>query len=162
MINIGKIVKAQGVKGEVKVIPVNNAERYLNLNSVFVDDEEKQIDNIFARQGVLFIKFEDVNDRNTSELLRGKEIFIKEESLEDLEENEFYFKDLIGAEVYDENEEKIGELIDIDQYGAADVISIRERNFIFSVPFIEDIFVKVEPRKIIVNKKEYDNTKISD
>lgn len=160
MIQIGKIVKAQGIKGEVKIIPVDKVERYLNLKSVFIDKEEKVISNMVARQGALFIKFENINDRNTSELLRGKDVFAKEKDLKALKENEFYFKDLIGVEIYDEKGEKIGELTDIEQYGAADVVSIRERNVIFSVPFIEDIFIKIESRKITVNREEYDSIKI--
>ncbi|MDD4111194.1 MAG: ribosome maturation factor RimM, partial [Clostridia bacterium] len=101
------------------------------------------------------------DDRNAAELLRGKKVFSKEENIESLKENEFYFKDLIGAEVFDEENEKIGELIEIEQYGAADIISIRERNIIFSVPFLDSIFKEVQSKKIIVNRAEYDQTKIS-
>lgn len=160
MIKIGVIAKPQGIKGEVKIIPDNDAERYLNLKNVFIDKLEMKINSISARDNALFVKFEDVNDRNVAELLRGKEIFAKEDDLESLKNNEFYFKDLIGTKVFDEENNKIGELIEIDQYGAADVISIRERNIIFSVPFIDSIFIKFEPQKVIVNKREYDETKI--
>lgn len=160
MIKIGVIAKPQGIKGEVKIIPDNNAERYLNLKKVLIDNLEMKINSISARNDALFVKFENVNDRNVAELLRGKEIFAKEDDLENLKDNEFYFKDLIGAEVFDEENNKIGELIDIEQYGAADVISIREKNIIFSVPFIDSVFVSVKPQKIVINKKEYDEIKI--
>ena len=160
MIKIGVIAKPQGIKGEVKIIPDNNAERYLNLKKVLIDNLEMKINSISARNDALFVKFENVNDRNVAELLRGKEIFAKEDDLENLKENEYYFKDLIGAEVFDEENNKIGELIDIEQYGAADVISIREKNIIFSVPFIDSVFVSVKPQKIVINKKEYDEIKI--
>lgn len=162
MVKIGTIVKPQGVKGEVKIIPEDKVERYLNLKTVFVDGVEKKMASLVARNETLFVKFENVEDRNDAELLRDKEVFAKEEDLEKLEENEFYFKDLIGAMVYDEKDEKIGELIDIDQYGAADIISIRERNLIYSVPFIDSIFLDFLPKKVIVNREEYDNLKIND
>jgi 16S rRNA processing protein RimM len=162
MIKIGTIVKPQGVKGEVKIIPEDKIERYLNLKTLFIDAVEKKIISLSGRNEALFVKFENVDDRIAAELLRGKEVFAREEDLEKLQENEFYFKDLIGATVYDENNEKIGELIDIEQYGAADIISIRERNIIFSVPFIEDIFLRIEPQKVIVNREKYDDMKISD
>lgn len=161
MIKIGVIAKPQGIKGEVKLFPDDKAERYLELKNVFIDNLEMKINSICARDGFLYVKFNDIDDRNAAELLRGKEVFSKEENIESLKENEFYFKDLIGAEVFDEENEKIGELIEIEQYGAADVISIRERNIIFSVPFLDSIFIEMQPKRITVNRKEYDQTKIS-
>ena len=35
MINIGKIVKPQGIKGEIKIIVDGEAERFKNLRHVF-------------------------------------------------------------------------------------------------------------------------------
>lgn len=162
MIKIGVIAKPQGIKGELKLFTENSADRYIDLESVYIDDVEKKISSIVARGGFIYLQLEGVTDRNSAELLRGKEVFVKEEILGDLKENEFYFKDLIGCSVFDEQENKIGELVDIEQYGAADVISINERNIIFSVPFIDEIFISVTPKKIIIKREEYDNIKISD
>lgn len=162
MIPIGQIVKPQGIKGEIKIICEDRVERYLNLHSVFIDGIERKILSINARSGDLYLLLEGVSDRNTAELLRGKEVLAKKEDLERLAQNEFYFKDLIGAKVVDEEGKEIGELIDIDQYGAADVISIRERNIIFSVPFLDNIFLKINYQLVVVDRTEYDNNKIAD
>lgn len=162
MIKIGVIAKPQGIKGELKIFPEGPVDRYLNLKSVLIDGDEKEISSFLVRPNGVFIKFKGIDDRNSSELLRGKQVFVKDEDLDQLKENEFYFKDLIGTTIYDEKESEIGELVDIEQYGAADVISIRERNIIFAVPFINSIFVKIEPNKITVNREEYDKIKISD
>lgn len=162
MIKIGTIAKAQGIKGEVKIVLQNNPDKYSELKKVYIDGSEKKIESFFVRPNGVFVKIEGVSDRNSAELLRGKELFVNEQDLEQLKENEFYFRDLIGAEVYDENNKKIGELVDIEQYGAADVISINERNIIFSVPFINSIFVNIQQKKVFVNREEYDKIKISD
>ncbi|MDD4111224.1 MAG: 16S rRNA processing protein RimM, partial [Clostridia bacterium] len=73
MIKIGVIAKPQGIKGEVKLFPDDKAERYLELKSVFIDNLEMKINSIFARDGFLYVKFNDIDDRNAAELLRGKE-----------------------------------------------------------------------------------------
>ena len=78
-----------------------------------------------------------------------------------LEEGEFYFKDLIGLKVVDEKGEEIGKIEDIEQFGAADIIVVRERNMLFSVPFLGSIFLKIEGEKAIVSRQEYDNLKIN-
>jgi 16S rRNA processing protein RimM len=161
MIKIGKIVKPQGIKGEIKIVPEDKVERYLALKTVYIDSIKREISEITSRDNALYIKLKDVNDRTSAEMLRDKSVFVKDEELEVLDKNEYYFKDLIGSAVYDEKGNEIGELIDVEQYGAADVIYIRERNFIFSVPFIDSIFIKIMPQKIIVNREEYDNIKIN-
>lgn len=162
MILIGTIVKPQGIKGEVKVVPVADAKRCSKISHAFVDDKELLIKEIISRGGDLYISFDGIDDRNKAELLRGKDVFAKKEELEKLQENEFYFEDLIGAKVEDEKGIRIGEIIEIEQYGSADVISIRENNIVFAVPFLDSIFKSVLPEKVIVSREEYDNNKICD
>ncbi len=44
MIVIGEIVKAQGVKGELKIMPMtDNEERFLKLKSVVIDGETRDV-----------------------------------------------------------------------------------------------------------------------
>ena len=160
MIEIGKIVKPQGIKGEIKIIPQRLAENYKNLRHVFVEKTEYEVEKASCRDA-LYLKLKGVETRNDAELLREKMCYAKEEDLETLAENEFYFEDLIGAEVVSEKGEKIGTLEDIEQFGAADVIVIRERNILFSVPFINSVFKHVEKGKVVVFKNEYDELKIS-
>ncbi|MGN0748211.1 MAG: ribosome maturation factor RimM [Christensenellales bacterium] len=162
MINIGKIVKPQGIKGEIKIIVDGEAERFKNLRHVFVSEKLHEIETISVRDGALFVKFRDIFSRNDAEELRNLDVFCDENELEQLSENEFYFKDLIGKKIVDENGNLVGEIIDIDQFGSADVIYIRERNIIFSVPFIDSIFKAIDVDKIVIIKDAYDNMKISD
>ncbi len=161
MINIGTIVKPQGIKGEVKIVVDGEAERFKNLRHVFISEKNYEIETISVRDGALFVKLEGVSSRNDAELLRNCDVLCDKGELEDLMENEFYFKDLIGKEVVDEKGEKIGKIEDIDQFGSADVIYVRERNVIFSVPFINSIFLSVG-NEIVISRNEYDNMKICD
>ena len=160
MIEIGKIVKPQGIKGEVKIISQRLAENYKNLRHVFVENLQYEVEKVSCRDA-LYLKLKGIETRNDAELLRNKMCYAKEDELENLAENEFYFEDLIGAQVVSETGELVGTLEDIEQYGAADVIVIRERNILFSVPFINSVFKQVEKGKVVVFKNEYDNLKIS-
>lgn len=160
MIHIGNIVKPQGLKGEVKVITINSVDRYENLKRIFIDKKEIPIEKLSVRQKNLHVKLFGVDNRDAAENLRGKEVFAFVTELKPLRKNEFYFKDLIGAKVYDLKNNFIGELIDIEQYGAADVILIKENGNIYSVPFIEDVFVKVDMQNIIVDIDKYNDIKI--
>ncbi len=160
MIEIGRIVKPQGIKGEVKVLSDCEKNRLANLSRVFISEKEFKVDSISIRDAV-YLKLNGVDDRNEAELLRGEAVFALKEELVPLKDNEFYFEDLIGSKVLDENNIEIGEIEDIEQYGAADVIVIRERNMLFSVPFLDSIFIKIGNGNVNVLKEEYDNLKIN-
>ncbi len=160
MIEVGKIVKPQGIKGEVKIITEREPKIYESLSSLIVDGKEFKIENLSCRDA-LYAKLCEVNSRNDAELLRGKMCFAKEEQLESLGENEFYFDDLIGSTVISQDGKEIGKIEDIEQYGAADVILIRERNMLFSVPFLDSIFLEIGNGKVVVCEGEYDNLKIN-
>lgn len=160
MIEIGKIVKPQGIKGEVKIISEREPKTYESLSSVYIDGREFKVESLSCRDA-LYVKFFGVDSRNDAELLRGKTCFASEDELKSLGENEFYFDDLIGSNVVSESGSEIGTIEDIEQYGAADVILIRERNMLFSVPFLDSIFLKIEDGKAIVCEEEYNNLKIN-
>ena len=139
-------------------------ERVKNLSKVEIDGKVYEIKKLENRVNGCFVKLAGVDDRTTAENLRNKSVSVAREELESLAENEFYFEDLIGATVADENEKLIGEVIDIEQYGAADVIVVRQDGKIYSLPFLDDIFVGFDAanKKLLVNKENYNNMKVFD
>lgn len=160
MIEIGTIVKPQGIKGEVKIITFASADRCKNIKKLFIDKKEVVIESLAVRKGDLYLKLLGVDDRNAAEELRNKTVFANVSDLNVLKENEFYFSDLIGASVVDLSNKKVGELIDIEQYGAADVFIVKESSGIYSIPFIDEIFIKVEPLLLTIDNEKYNNLKI--
>ena len=161
---IGSVAKAQGIKGEIKLNLEVEPERAESLTFVEIDGKIYEVEKLEIRVNGTFIKLAGVNDRTQAENLRGKSVSVGREQLECLAENEFYFEDLIGATVVDEKDRTIGSVEDIEQYGAADVIVIRQDGKIYSLPFLDDIFVGFnnEEKKLIVDRENYDNMKVFD
>jgi 16S rRNA processing protein RimM len=63
---------------------------------------------------MILLKLEGVDDRDAAERLRGKNVYMSEEELPELPENEHYIRDMIGMEVYDEPSGRIvGTLKDV-------------------------------------------------
>ena len=162
MIEIGKVVKPQGIKGEIKIILNCDADRINNIEQIIISGEKFNIEEKRIIDNNFIIKLKDINSRNDAEKLRNLSVFALREELKCLEENEYYYDDLIGLKVYNENNEEIGIIEDIDQFGSADIIYIRERNILFSVPFIDTIFKSISENSVIVFQEEYDNFKIND
>ncbi len=153
-IPLGYIVSPHGIKGHV-LIKTFSGEGNSLLRGVFLSvkiAENNYIDLKILEakpyKGHFRVKFEEVIDRNSSEELTGKEIFIKREYLPKLEENEFYWVDLIGCSVYSTENEYIGVVEELIETGAVDVIVVKNGLEEHLYPLAESIV-----RKIDINTK---------
>ena len=93
MVNIGKIVGAAGLKGEVKIFSYSGQlQRYNEVKSLYLGKKEEvfEIENVRFMKNTPIVKFFAVNDRNAAEKLRGFEVYIDEDDLSELPEGEFY------------------------------------------------------------------------
>ena len=71
-----------------------------------------------------------------------------------LEEDEFYIADVIDSEVFKDNGEKLGTLVDVMQTGANDVFVVKmENDKEVLLPVIKDcvLDINVEEKKVIVH-----------
>jgi len=113
---VGKIVGAQGLRGEVRV------HTYTESPSDFRDLKFANIDLKFVRalpnSPIIITRVNGVNDRNAAEALRGKELFIDRDALPALPDGEFYYADLIGMKVGD------NKVVDIHNFGAGDILEL--------------------------------------
>lgn len=130
---IGYIIKPQGVKGEVKVEPVSPyPERYKGLNSVYIQianhNQSYPIENVRIADRFVYIKFAGINSRDEAEFLRDAEILIKGEDLIQPSENEYFIHDLIGCCVRTDDNEELGEIIDVVQMSSNDIYVVKNHS----------------------------------
>lgn len=159
---IGKVSKAQGIKGEIKLNLNNENIDLTNVKTFVIENESYKVENIFKRPNGIFAKLERVDDRTSAESLQGKFIDVLKEELETLNANEFYFDDLVGAKIVDQNGQELGTIDSIEQYGAADVIVINENGKMFNLPFLSDIFLNFnqQNKTFVVDKERYNDMKV--
>ena len=155
MIEIAKIVKPQGIKGEVKALSYTNVVKVFDvMTECLVGDKVMHIKHTSFRQGFLYIKFEEINTRNDAELLRNKLIKIDKELLENAkEEEEFLVDDLVGMVVYDEKGDLVGQILDIVNYGASDILIMECNGRKYEVPYVKDVFKRNGARLVADSKK---------
>lgn len=155
MIEIAKIVKPQGIKGEVKALPSTNVVGVFDvLTECLVGNKVMQIEHISFRQGFLYVKFKDINTRNDAENLRNQIIKIEKSLLEEMKgEDEFLVDDLIGMLIYDEKGELVGQIVDILNYGASDIIILEKEGHSYEVPYVEEVFKPVNGTLVADSQK---------
>lgn len=157
---IGIITKAQGIRGEFRVLPTtDNPSRFELLvgEEVRVGAEFFKLTNARLQKNIVVLKFAGVDDRNAAEKLIGKSIFIPKEKALPLEEDEYYIRDLVGLRAETESGEALGVLSHVLHTGANDVYVIETPGGeSFMLPAIRDVVVRVSvsERKITLRLME--------
>ena len=114
-IKIGKITAPVGLKGEVRILSFSeDPYRFEDLEYVYYSDGQKAgIQNVRYKGTQVILKLEGIEDRNASEAARGRELFMDAEDLPELEDGQYYVRDIVGFSVVSVDGEVLGELKDV-------------------------------------------------
>ena len=100
LLKVGVITTTHGVRGEVKVYPTTDPERFPELDYVLLDTgREKrklEIEKVRFFKNLVILKFKGIDNINDIEMYKQRELWIPREEGQDLEEDEYYIADLIG------------------------------------------------------------------
>lgn len=127
--NVGKIVNTHGIKGEVRVISKTDfpEERYKPGNTLYLfmegKDEPVQVTVGSHRLHKQFhlLQFKEISTLTEAETLKNALIKVPEDQLSPLAEDEYYFHEIIGCDVFSEEGDPIGKVKEILTPGANDV-----------------------------------------
>ena len=117
-LQIGEIVKPQGIRGEVKLRAMtSDMSRYARLETVYLKQGKNYVPRKVIKgrsyDGFAFLTLEGVTDRNQAELLRGTEVYVDREHAVELDEDENFICDLEGLEAFDTKGNPIGTLREV-------------------------------------------------
>ena len=150
---LGKIVKKYSYKGEVLAkLDTDQPELYEHLDAIFVQVRRSLIPFFVERSqlhksDLLRIKFEDVDTEEAADQLIKSELYLPLELLPELEDDKFYFHEVIGFTITDKNFGDIGTIASINDQTAQALFVIDRDGIEILIP-MNDEFIKE------VNKKE--------
>lgn len=149
-ISVGRIVKPQGIKGEVKIHALtDDIARFSKLKVLYIDERPYKIASMRMDGSFVFVKFFGVDDRNAAELLRDKFVRIDRVNAVELGECEFFVVDLVGATVTTKSGEELGKISAVDKFGAADVVTVKgDKNFSF--PFLKRVIANFDAEEKVL------------
>lgn len=155
---IGKILTTVGLKGEMKVLPeTKDINRFKKLKEVYVDNDRYIVEYAHVRNNKVCLKLKDINKIEDAEKFRNKLIFIDRKDSVKLDKDEYFAVDLMGCEVY-YKEDYIGLITEVANYGASDIIFLKNKGIEKSFVYVEDLFENVD----LINKKIYVTDKIEE
>lgn len=148
LIKIGKIVSPHGIKGQIKVYNYSRRDRFEDISEITIDKETFNIESITSVKNMVILKIQGIDDRNSAEALRGKDVFMDEKYLDELKEDEYLIRDLIGLDVFRDESSSIGKVIDVLQYGSSDTYEIKLNNGKMAyIPAVKEFIKDVDLEK---------------
>ncbi len=139
-IEVGRIVDAWGIKGGIKVQPFSSDPQALFSSRRWFlkpPDGPTAVAPAAAaarpgllritsarEQGDVIVATADLPDRNAAEALRGSRVFVSRSSFPSTDENEYYWIDLIGLDVFNRDGAPLGRVADLIDTGAHSVLRV--------------------------------------
>ncbi len=165
LISIAKILNFHGIKGDVKVGFTKGKEANLQATKKMFIFYEKNILELnvesvrFHKQHAL-IKFKEINTVNDAEKYKGLSLSVlKSDIIKNLDDDEYLITDLIGMDVYDQNDDLVGVIVEIADNQATNILAVKSSNDPekkYLIPFVKEIvpIVDIKNRKMLVNSIE--------
>ncbi|GGO75085.1 ribosome maturation factor RimM [Bowmanella pacifica] len=154
---VGKIGAPYGVKGWVKITSyTDQPEGIFDYAPWLLKSEgglkELKVDQWREHNKGLIAKLAGVDDRDAVDRLKNLEIVISAEQLPELEEGDFYWRDLVGMQVVTEKGYNLGTVRELFETGSNDVLVVKANiNDAFGqkermIPYlIDQVVKKVDP-----------------
>lgn len=150
----GKIMTTHGIRGDLKVQVLTDFDRFKKGNRLYIKHKEEYIPVIVAKASsfgnYLLVSFEQLEDINLVEKYHLDDLYVSEEDrLETLEEDEFYYSDLIGLSVYNQAGEARGVVEEVKELPQCDYLYISYQGKKYYVPFLNEFILEVSDRIIV-------------
>ncbi len=162
LVLVGRVIATHGIRGELKVLTESDEpERLVGLRTVRIGaavDSARELAvesariQILKRGKALLLRLEQVDSMEAAAALDGYQVYALQEALE-LEADEHFVHDLVGAQVDLEDGRPLGTVADILQSSAQDVLVIRRPDAPDAlVPFVKEfvLAVHVEDARIVI------------
>lgn len=157
--NVGKIVNTHGIRGEVRVISKTDfpEERYKIGNVLYLflpkakDPIELTVKSHRTHKNFDLLTFEGLENINEVEKFRDGILKVPESYLGQLDEDEFYYHEIIGCLVATTKGVEIGKVTEILSPGANDVWVIKGKGGKeILIPYIHDVVKKVDTKEKVI------------
>ena len=159
---LGKIVSKFSFKGEVLIkLDTDEPEAYTQMESVFVDYNDNLVPffidkSSLHKSDLLRVKFEDVDNEEDADDLMRADIYLPLSELPELEDDKFYFHEVIGYAAEDIQHGIIGTIKRINDNRAQPLFEIDFNGKEILIPVNDDFISRVDKK----NKTIYFDTPI--
>ena len=159
MVKVAQIINTHGLKGECKLYLLTDDAKHRfkkNQQLQFEDGTSVKVLKYREQKGFGYVYLENIDTIEKAEELKWKYLMIDEKDLPELDNGEYYYHQLNGSVVINQNEEELGTVTDILETGANLVLRVQSGKEEFLLPFVAAFIkdVDVENKKIYIEEME--------
>lgn len=149
LISVGEIIKAQGVRGEVKVVPLtDNPNRFKQIQRVFFKGDtgwrELEIESSRKFNEFVLLKFFGIDDLTTANALGRGLIMIPRSERPELSNGQYYYDQIEGLKVFTTGGKYLGAIVRILETGANDVYLVKDGSKETMIPALKSIIKEID------------------
>lgn len=154
----GKITKTHGLKGEITIkLDVVNPSDFSDLNYILIEENGSLIPYFIEYQKIngdkMFALLQDVKNVDRAMTFVGKAVFLPNEMMPELDEDEFYYSEIVGFRLIDEEKGEVGVISNVLEYPTQAVIQVMKNGKEILIPVHDDILQKVNKKAKTLNIK---------
>jgi len=161
LLAIGKIQKVHGIRGELKVFSFSGSTELLySVDEIHIGKDKREaepfkIRKVRGRGKTAIVEIDGMDLQRARERV-GHYLWVPRERLPLLGEDEYYWVDLIGMEVYSKNGRPLGVIEGITNFGSSDIYFCNDGRREILIPAIKGLIerVDIEGRRIIIEEVE--------
>ena len=134
LVKVGKVIGAHSLKGEIKARFFSGEASWLsNLKTLILKTEsdlssdllgELIIQKFRLNEGVAIVKLQGIDNRNDSEALKGRTIWIPEENLLSQPGEKIFLREILNFQVVDPSGKVLGKITGFDSNNSQDLLVI--------------------------------------
>ncbi|QQR88871.1 MAG: 16S rRNA processing protein RimM [Myxococcales bacterium] len=165
LVALGRVARAHGIVGELRIHLYNPDSAVLREQKeiILLHNGQRSTLRIHKAREVpkaLLLSIDGIRTRTQAEAWQGAEVCVPSDALPALDDQEYYIKDLVGMQVYDADEQALGQVIDVLSYPSVDCLVVNSADGRREVPMIDDFVLHVDTSKGLVIVQRWDEFEI--
>jgi 16S rRNA processing protein RimM len=159
LILIGHVIRPHGIAGLLRIVSyAQSKETFFQAGSVFIDKgnnefEERKVIDIKPHGSYYLLRVSDVNSIEQVVIFKGAKIYIRKASLIKKDEDEFFYYELLGLNVYLITGQYLGVVKEIFPTGSNDVYVVEGQGKEFLIPAIHQVIkeINIAQKRMIIS-----------
>jgi len=152
LIEIARIKGPHGLRGKMRLIPYGDSfEQFKQYTHLIIGPHGNPIKMLSCsrKKGQYIVELDGITDISQVEELKGETIYVRRNWLQELEEDEYYWADLIGLQVIDTQGKLLGKIVRIFSTGSNDVYVVDHFKQYF-IPATLDVIKEISMKKSMI------------
>jgi 16S rRNA processing protein RimM len=154
---VGRVLRPHGVRGNLLITAESEVITSITPGSqIFLGPEyiPYTVRHFSSHRGHYLLNLETLNSRDDAEAYRESTLYIRFEDTSPLPEDVYFYWQLLGLDVWSDEDENLGTLVEIIETGANDVYVVRSaKGEELLLPAIESVIqsIDLEKKSMIVH-----------